>query len=270
MKRLLLFPVIVCGFVACNSSDANNNADYSDAMTPVITDSAKAAAMKTANETGQLPALPVTTLPSKVGKINPNHGQPGHRCDIPDGAPIPDGAQALLPAAGIQPPAPVTSPAVTPQPASMPQGIALPGTTPAQSTTTAAGTNPPHGQPGHKCESDASLQTKAGNAAPPTVQPAQPLPQPVQTTTATATKAGMNPPHGQPGHKCELAVGAPLDGKAAPATNTVTPVQAQSATAAQVLPPALTKDNNGVALNPAHGQPGHDCSIEVGKPLKKQ
>ena len=38
--------------------------------------------------------------------------------------------------------------------------------------------------------------------------------------------------------------------------------------------PAKTTANtesskSGVKLNPAHGQPGHDCSIEVGKPLKK-
>src|SRR5688572_14008415 len=30
---------------------------------------------------------------------------------------------------------------------------------------------------------------------------------PAQTTTAP----GMNPPHGQPGHRCEIAVGAPLN-----------------------------------------------------------
>jgi len=30
------------------------------------------------------------------------------------------------------------------------------------------------------------------------------------TQTPVATKPGMNPPHGQPGHVCSVAVGAPL------------------------------------------------------------
>ena len=30
------------------------------------------------------------------------------------------------------------------------------------------------------------------------------------TQTQTQTAPGMNPPHGQPGHRCDVAVGAPL------------------------------------------------------------
>jgi len=41
---------------------------------------------------------------------------------------------------------------------------------------------------------------------------------PAPAATQTATPAGqppkLNPPHGQPFHKCEIAVGAPLDGSA--------------------------------------------------------
>ncbi len=37
-----------------------------------------------------------------------------------------------------------------------------------------------------------------------------------------------------------------------------------------VLPPQPTIGSNaGAKLNPAHGQPGHDCSIAVGQPLKQ-
>jgi hypothetical protein len=33
--------------------------------------------------------------------------------------------------------------------------------------------------------------------------------------------------------------------------------------------PVLPQPANGnVRLNPAHGQPGHDCAIPVGQPLK--
>lgn len=98
---------------------------------------------------------------------------------------------------------------------------------------------------------------------------------PVVTSTSapvTQTAPGMNPPHGQPGHKCELAVGAPLNSK--PTTTSVTPppiktemTSAQPAsTPVQVAAPVTNAA--GKRLNPAHGQPGHDCSIAVGQPLK--
>ncbi|MBK6446411.1 MAG: hypothetical protein IPF81_14280 [Bacteroidetes bacterium] len=43
----------------------------------------------------------------------------------------------------------------------------------------------------------------------PAVNPSQPQ---MQTTTPASgpTAPGMNPPHGQPGHDCAIAVGAPL------------------------------------------------------------
>ncbi|QLE00261.1 hypothetical protein HX109_01275 [Galbibacter sp. BG1] len=56
--------------------------------------------------------------------------------------------------------------------------------------------------------------------------------------------SGVNPAHGQPGHRCDIAVGAPLN---APTNNTMF--------------------NDQVMLNPAHGQPGHRCDIKVGDPL---
>jgi hypothetical protein len=67
------------------------------------------------------------------------------------------------------------------------------------------------------------------------------------------TKPELNPAHGQPGHRCDIAVGAPLNSK--PAINT-----AQTSAV-----PAL---KNG--LNPAHGQPGHRCDIAVGAPLNSK
>ena len=44
------------------------------------------------------------------------------------------------------------------------------------------------------------------------------------------------------------------------------PIQDSTKSAAT---PQFEYDSTGAALNPAHGQPGHDCSIAVGKPLKK-
>jgi hypothetical protein len=65
----------------------------------------------------------------------------------------------------------------------------------------------------------------------------------------------LNPEHGQPGHRCEIAVGAPLN--SSPAASNI-PVPA----------PQRTTPGNSVTINPPHGQPGHDCAIPVGQPLK--
>lgn len=87
------------------------------------------------------------------------------------------------------------------------------------------------------------------------------------TTTAPAqqpTAAGMNPAHGQPGHRCDIAVGAPLN---APATTTTkTNAAPQNVT---VTPSNVTQVKTTVApgMNPAHGEPGHRCDISVGAPL---
>lgn len=65
----------------------------------------------------------------------------------------------------------------------------------------------------------------------------------------------LNPAHGQPGHRCDIKVGAPLN--SAPAqTNTATPIMTNG-----------TNSSSTGKLNPAHGQPGHRCDIKVGDPL---
>lgn len=73
---------------------------------------------------------------------------------------------------------------------------------------------------------------------------------PQNTTVKTA--AGMNPPHGEPGHRCDIAVGAPLNTPAS--TQTV-----QQTTPAKVVTPT--------GMNPPHGEPGHRCDIAIGAPL---
>ncbi len=94
-------------------------------------------------------------------------------------------------------------------------------------------------------------------------QPAQeftPTPtglQGIQTpiTTQASSSGALNPAHGQPGHRCEIAVGAPLS--SAPAKTTA-------------IQQTDTSQINKIVqeLNPAHGLPGHSCEIEVGAPLK--
>lgn len=107
---------------------------------------------------------------------------------------------------------PVTDPAAMQmnaqpsQPVQAPQPVA----------TTAPGMNPPHGEPGHRCDIavGAPLNSPAGKTPPaqpqpvPNVQPQ--APQGSATITPAVTAPGMNPPHGEPGHRCDIAVGAPL------------------------------------------------------------
>ena len=172
------------------------------------------------------PLFPTASQPATAGAqagINPAHGQPGHNCAVPVGAPLPGAAAASQPAApslssstpGASLPAagPLASPGATP--AAGPVTVASqPVSTPvALSGKPAAGLNPAHGQPGHDCAVPvgAPLNSK-GAAAKTSVSPAiAPAVTPVSAPTAVAP--GTNPPHGQPGHDCAIAVGAPLKKK---------------------------------------------------------
>ena len=77
--------------------------------------------------------------------------------------------------------------------------------------------NPPHGQPGHDCAIPvgAPLDGSGGQntqAAQPTFNPPAPQQQPIMQVGSEGS-ARLNPPHGQPGHDCDVAVGAPLPAK---------------------------------------------------------
>jgi len=106
--------------------------------------------------------------------------------------------------------------------------------------------------------------------------PVAAAPQPQQINTqpqAIKTAPGMNPPHGQPNHRCDIAVGAPLN---SPPGKTVTPTQAIQAPlpqTPQASAPAILNPNTAAAtapgMNPPHGQEGHRCDVAVGAPLPK-
>jgi hypothetical protein len=149
---------------------------------------------------------------SVLAGVNPAHGQPNHRCDIPVGAPL-----------NSQPNGTATATAQPNQVQLQPQVQTI--TQSAAKTVTAKGMNPPHGQPNHRCDIPVgaplnSKPTTTAAAATPapasgeiskniSVQP--PVPALLSTSSAnTETPEGMNPPHGQAGHRCDIAVGAPL------------------------------------------------------------
>jgi len=165
-------------------------------------------------------------------------------------------------------------------PTAQPQ-MQQPQVQPASNTVaTAAGMNPPHGQPNHRCDIavGAPLNSPAGQT-PTTVPAAQNIQRSsVNTTTITpqASKnttvaAGMNPPHGQPNHRCDIAVGAPLNsppGKTPTATAATNQPVAQQAAVPQTA--TFTASHNPPVMNPAHGQPGHSCAVAVGAPLPEK
>lgn len=108
----------------------------------------------------------------------------------------------------------------------------------------------------------ATSATTASSEAPPS--PATNLPAvPANTPATGTTSTALNPAHGAPGHRCDIAVGAPLNSPAGAA-----PPAAAVQPALPVQAPALVPPGSNVRLNPAHGLPGHDCSVPVGQPLK--
>ena len=124
--------------------------------------------------------------------------------------------------------------------------------------------NPEHGKPGHRCEIavGAPLNSPVQSAPVQATNQTQSIPAlPAQPNVAPGMGA-LNPEHGKPNHRCDLAVGAPLS---SPVQSAPLQIPAQTLPA---LPQPAGNASGTARLNPAHGQPGHDCAIPVGKPLK--
>jgi len=135
--------------------------------------------------------------------VNPEHGQPNHRCDIPVGAPLNGVSKSNVPVQqnNVQP-TPVTNSIQNPT----------------VKTVTPTGMNPPHGEKGHRCDisvgaplSSVPVKSEVSKPVSEQVKIEQNVPALLSTSTPEViTPKGMNPPHGEEGHLCEIAVGAPL------------------------------------------------------------
>jgi len=110
-----------------------------------------------------------------------------------------------------------------------------------------------------------------GLSTPPVPKQSMPtMPAPVVSKT-TGQQGPLNPPHGQPGHRCDIPEGSPLN--SAPKAATPSPAPAKQAPVQQVVTAPVTQPAaaSGTAkMNPAHGEPGHRCDIAVGAPLPAQ
>ncbi len=105
-------------------------------------------------------------------------------------------------------------------------------------------------------------------AQPPAQNPAQ------QTgVTAPGFEGKPNPAHGQPGHRCDFQVGEilPYNNASAQTTPTVAApvinqplVNSAPAVIQQAATTGVTAPGFSGKPNPAHGQPGHRCDLQVG------
>ena len=195
--------IVIAGLVSCSG---NNDKEVVDkTIIPTGTDTTPVqTGVQNATSPGQV-IIPGTTAPANTTVI------PG---------------AVTVPAGTIQP----QTITMNPQNNAMVTNPQMITQTAATQTATAPGMNPPHGQPGHRCDISVGAPLNSKPAPPATVQPATltaPQQQPQVTMkevpTTTKTAPGMNPPHGEAGHRCDIAVGAPLNSKpAAPATVTTT------------------------------------------------
>jgi hypothetical protein len=117
----------------------------------------------------------------------------------------------------------VAGPASTTPPPAAPV-VANPVTAPPPPSAPIAGAspkvNPAHGLPGHRCDIQVGAPLPAAGSpvttpavqAGPTVESVTPPPPPSTIVSPVAGKGkAINPAHGQPGHRCDIAVGAPLN-----------------------------------------------------------
>lgn len=111
-----------------------------------------------------------------------------------------------------------TQSVITPTPTGLPSASA-----PVTATGEKPTHNPAHGQPYHDCAIAVGAPLNAKNNAPaadmsnPAAAPASPASAPVVTAPSVPAnqkenqkEVKLNPAHGQPGHSCAIAVGAPL------------------------------------------------------------
>ena len=201
MKQIILATVVI--YLITLSSCGTNEAGGPS----LGTSKPNLPALSTPSTTTSSPALPTGYPAAPIiasARLNPAHGQPGHRCDIAVGAVLPpEGSAPNLKL--LTPTAPVlNTPVQNTPPVVQPQAVAA----------VAAGLNPAHGQPGHRCDipvgQPLNSKPQTNNQTATTVTPA--ITTPLKPDTLFAK--GLNPAHGQPGHRCDIAVGQPLNSAA--------------------------------------------------------
>jgi len=188
MKRIL-YVITVLAFLACNTKN------------PEVAQADKL------NSASNLQPMQANAVAQSDLIFNPKHGAPGHDCSIAVGAPLKSATKPVAPT-----PPPSATQVVAPQamPVNAPQATA-------NVATKGKKLNPAHGEQNHRCDiavgaplDSKPVQTNVAVAQPQVVQQAPATTATTQVPTVNEKGQKLNPPHGQPNHRCDLAVGAPL------------------------------------------------------------
>lgn len=122
------FPLFLCAgmmlvFISCKGDKTEKNAESA-----IETETVKDASENTtsANTSGNEAMSTTDNSP----KLNPAHGQPGHRCDIQVGQPLPTGSSPVNNTSK-------SSPVINSS---------------GNNSSNSGNVNPAHGQPGHRCD----------------------------------------------------------------------------------------------------------------------
>jgi len=166
LTLIALFGMISCGPVKEDSEQTPQETVSAPGFEQTAPENASAT-QPTQNETAlQSPAGQKNT----GAMLNPPHGEPFHRCDIPVGAPLSSApTNAKTPTTNNQ------VKATTPQP-------------PASAPVVVKSNDPTGANTGQM----------------------NPAPVPGPVTASDGPKPKLNPAHGQPHHRCDIAVGSPL------------------------------------------------------------
>lgn len=212
LKSVFAFISIFTLFLFSSCSPARNDSRQTPQVPALPENQLENSSVETEKSAVEIPEAAnqeSTTENSSAVIMNPPHGQPGHRCEIPVGAPL-----------NSQPTNTTQQVTSNPSPSTNNAGVMI---------------NPPHGEPGHRCEipvgaplnsqptnttpqvtsipsqSTSTATNIANNPMAPTIDNAKRLNSSQPRSTTNSQYSGMiNPPHGQPGHRCDIAVGSPL------------------------------------------------------------
>lgn len=225
-KYIVLFGAVgIITMISCTQSQKDSKqqpVQQQNQAPQTIVESNTSAVPATSPElsTSNEPAVVATT--ATPPKLNPPHGQPFHRCDIAVGSPLDSAPATTVVNTGATPTlenaTAMNNPQVTNPTAPTVSNV----------SSTPPKLNPPHGQPYHRCDIPVGSPLAAAPAKPaptvistggaPTLENAARLNNPqVNNPTAptianvSGTPPKLNPPHGQPFHKCEIPVGSPLN-----------------------------------------------------------
>ena len=149
IEKMRILPLLIASAAVLYSCDKKvaSSTDSSAAATS-ISDSSTLAGTSAAVDLATDATVVVANEPSDKPALNPEHGLPYHRCEIPVGAPL-DSSPAQNPAPQVVPQQSAANNSFNTNPISP---SLAPSSAPAQATGPKPVLNPAHGEPHHRCD----------------------------------------------------------------------------------------------------------------------